>query len=305
MATIDLNLLRPFTLVYELRSFSLAADRLGVPRSTVSRAISTLEEARNVELFHRTTRKVTPTEEGTALYDRTRPLLGGLVEALSEIPQRADAGVPTGLLRVTSTADLGALVLAEVVSRFVARYPEARVEARFTTELVDFARDGFDLALRVAPGRLKASSLVARRVGSVVFGLYASPSYLARRGTPRAPDDLAAHEWVGFVGTPPLLLKQGGLPKKVIGGVHRVMADDMGFLREALKHGAGIGTLPSFLADPEVAAGTLVRVVPKFFASAGTVYLVRPGLKIVPRRVTAFSDLLIELLRQRPLSPAP
>lgn len=303
MATIDLNLLRAFTLVYEAGSFSVAAERLRVPRSTVSRAVAALEESRGALLFHRTTRKVGPTTEGTQLYDRVKPSLGALLASLAELPERADASsAPTGLLRVTSTADIGALVLSEVTSRFVGRYPDVRVEARFSNQLVDLARDGFDLALRVSPGRLKGPSLVARKVGEVVFGIYASPSYLARRGTPKSSEDLLALDWLGFAGTPPLLLRRSGLPEKVIGVRPRVFADDMAFLRETLKQGAGLGLLPSFVADAELAAGTLVRVLPKVVAPAGSVFLVRPNVKHVPRRVTAFSELLLETLRRRPLS---
>jgi DNA-binding transcriptional LysR family regulator len=303
LATIDLNLLRAFTLVYEAGSFSVAAERLRVPRSTVSRAIAALEESRGTLLFHRTTRKVGPTAEGTQLYDRVRPSLGALLASLAELPERVDANaVPSGLLRITSTADVGALVLPEVTSRFVLRYPDVRVEARFSNQLVDLARDGFDLALRVSPGRLKGTSLVARKVGEVVFGIYASPSYLARRGSPKATDDLLSLDWIGFAGTPPLLFRRSGIPERVVDVRPRVVADDMAFLRETLKQGAGLGFLPSFVADAELAAGTLVRVLPKLVAPAGSVYLVRSNAKHVPRRVTAFSELLVETLRRRPLS---
>jgi DNA-binding transcriptional LysR family regulator len=303
LATIDLNLLRSFTLVYETGSFSLAAERLRVPRSTVSRAVAALEESRGTLLFHRTTRKVSPTAEGAQLYDRVKPTFGALLASLAELPERSDANsMPTGLLRITSTADIGALVLSEVTSRFVIRYPDVRVEARLSNQLVDLARDGFDLALRVSPGRLKATALIARKVGEVVFGIYASPSYLARRGSPRSSDDLQSLDWVGFAGTPPLLLRRNGMPNQVVGVRPRVVADDIAFLREALKHGVGLGLLPPFVADAELAAGTLVRVLPKVVAPAGSVFLVRPNLKQLPRRVAAFSELLLETLRRRPLS---
>ena len=195
--------------------------------------------------------------------------------------------------------------LAQYILRFfghVARAnPRVRLELGLSEAPRDLLRDGFDLALRVSPGRLKGTSLVARKVGEVVFGIYASPSYLARRGSPKSTDDLLSLDWMGFAGTPPLLLRRSGIPEKVIGARPRVIADDMAFLRETLKQGAGLGLLPSFVADAELAAGTLVRVLPKVVAPAGSVFLVRPNLKHVPRRVTAFSELLLETLRRRPL----
>ena len=302
MATIDLNLVRAFIAVHDTGSFSNAAARLGVPRSTVSRAVAALEESLGILLFHRTTRKVSPTTASAALYDRVAPSLAALELSLSDLPEREKA--PSGLLRVTTTVDLGAAVLAEAVTRFTTRYPSTQVEVHLTNKLVDLAAEGFDLALRVFVGPLRDSPLIARKVGTINLRLYASPAYVARRGAPRTPEELASYDWVGFVGTSPVYLTQPGSRTAV--DVHtRVASDDMSFLREVLKQGAGIGTLPSFAADADVAAGTLVRVLPQWVVTTGTVYLMHPGRKHVPRKVTAFRDLLTEMLRQRPLSAAP
>lgn len=299
MATIDLNLLRAFVTVYETGSFSSAADRLGVPRSTVSRAVAALEESLGIVLFHRTTRKVSASTAGVALYDRVVPSLAALEASLMDLPERKDA--PSGLLRVTSTADLGTMVLAEAVTRFTARYPGTQVEVHLTSKIVDLVRDGFDLALRVSGSSLRDSALVARKVGTLEIRLYASPAYLARRGAPRSLEELKNHDWVGFQGAPPALLTGAG-SKAAVDAVPRVTANDMFFVREVLKTGAGVGALPSFMADAEVAAGTLARVMPHWLARTGTVYLVHPGRKHLPRKLTAFRELLTEMLRQRPLA---
>lgn len=149
---------------------------------------------------------------------------------------------------------------------------------------------------------------MARKVGRVAACLYASPQYLARRGTPRTPADLRAHDWVDFIGSPPLRLSDGTQRAEVGPGAKvdvapRLRADSLWFMLEALKAGAGVGQLPSFLADPDVAAGKLVPVLPRLVALAGTVYFVHPASKQVSPRVTAFRDLLVELLRQRPVGP--
>ncbi len=288
-APIDLNLVRAFAGVHETGSFSAAAERLGVPRSTVSRAVSALEQATGVLLFHRTTRKVTTTAAGVALFDRVAPSLSTLERSLSDLPDAVEA--PTGTLRLTTSVDLGTTVLAEAVARFTARYPEARVEVHLGRAVVDLVREGFDLALRFAPGPLRDSSMVARKIGVVAMQLYASPAYLVRRGIPRSLAELQGHESVALSGTRDSPL-----------GAARIVCDDKFFAREVMRGGGGIGLLPSYLVDTDLASGTLVRVLPRWELRRGAVYLVQPGRKHVPARVIAFRALLVELFRQRPLS---
>lgn len=289
-APIDLNHLRAFVLVQETGSFSAAAERQGVPRSTVSRAVSALEEASGVLLFHRTTRHVTATAAGLALFERVTPSLASLTQSLADLPERLAA--PAGTLRLTTTPDLGAALLADVVSRYTARYPGVHVEVSLSGAVVDLVKDRFDLALRFALGPLRGASLVATRLGRLSFHLYAAPSYLARRGTPRSQAELVEHDVIA--------LPRRGLPGRI---KPRVSCDDKLFARELLRAGAGIGILPPYLAAADVAAGTLVRLLPHFALRSGSLYLVQPSRKLVPRRVTAFRELLLELLRQRPLEP--
>ncbi|WP_394839714.1 LysR family transcriptional regulator [Pendulispora rubella] len=308
MGTIDLNLVRAFVAVHETGSFSGAAARLDAPRSTVSRAISALEASLRVRLFHRTTRQVSTTSAGVALYERLAPSLSALERSLAELPEREEE--PSGILRVTSTVDLGGAVLAESVARFTSRYRAARVEVHLSNSVVNLVRDGFDLALRITRGKMmRESSLVVRRVGTIRIQLYASPSYLARRGTPRAPSDLGAHDWVSYRGAMHLQEMAAGEwqltdspPKTRITPEVRVLCDDMSFAREALKAGAGFGAIPSFLGDPEVVNGTLVRLLPQLVAETSRVYLVYPSQKHPAPKLTAFRDIVVELLRQRPLS---
>jgi DNA-binding transcriptional LysR family regulator len=303
---VDLNLLRAFVAVYDTGSFVAAGTKLGVPRSTLSRAIAALEETLGVTLFQRTTRRVSPTSAATALHERVASKVASLDASFGDLPD-AEAE-PSGTLRVTATTEFGAMVLAEAVARYAQRYPRARVEVKLTTAFVDLVKENVDVAIRFAGKRLADSTLVARKIGTVAAYLYASPSYLARRGTPRTPADLAKHDWVEFVGSPPLRLTDGVKRADVgrssrVDVATRVRADSLWFMRETLKAGGGIGQLPSFLADPDVTAGNLVHVLPRSVALAGTVYLVHPASKHMPPRVTAFRDLLLEMLRQRPLGP--
>lgn len=291
METIDLNLVRAFVAVHDEGGFSAAAGKLGVPRSTVSRAVAALEGALGVRLFHRTTRKVSVSAAGADLYQRALPSLSALEDALRDLPEREEA--PSGTLRVTAAPDLGTLLLADAVARYIARYPKVRVELKLTSQIVDLVQEGIDVAIRASGKALHDSSLVARKLGAVSFELYASPAYLARRGVPRGRDDLGGHDLVSFAGSPGLF-GPGHQP--------RVVCDDLNFLREALRAGAGLGALPVFLAENDVLAGTLTRVLPSWEQGGGTLYLVQPSRKQPPAKVSAFRDLLVELLRQRPLA---
>lgn len=299
---VDLNLVRAFVAVHDAGSFSLAAARLGVPRSTLSRAVAALEAALGVTLFQRTTRRVSATSAADALYGRVAPSMASLESSFSDLPDANAA--PSGVLRVTTTVDFGAIVLAETIARYTQRYPRVRVETVLTTDMLDLVKDSVDVAVRFSTRPLRDSSLVARKVGRVVGRMYASPAYLARRGVPRTPADLHAHDWIAYRGGPAIQFREASArssSKARIALTPRVTGDSMWFLREVLKAGAGIGEVPSFVADPDVAAGALVHVLPKWIALSGNVYVLYPSSKHVPPRVAAFCDLLVEMLRQRPI----
>jgi DNA-binding transcriptional LysR family regulator len=297
-ATIDLNLVRAFVAVHVEGSFSAAAAKLGVPRSTMSRAVAALEASLGVSLFHRTTRRVSISTAGAALIDRVAPLIKALDASLAEVPERE--AIPSGTLRLTSTVDFGAMVLAEVIARYSARYPNVRVEAHLSNTLVDLVEESIDLAVRFSSKPLRDSTLVARKIGNVAIHLYASPSYLARRGAARTPADLEGHDWITYRSIPTLLLS-GPTGTAAVNVAPRITSNDMSFLREVIKAGAGIGSLPSFHAEADVIAGSLVRVLPRWVAFSGAAYLVYPSRKHVPPKVTAFRELLTQMLRRRPL----
>ena len=298
MAPIDLNLLRVFATVYRAGSFTAAAHELGVPRSTVSRAIAALEDRIGDELVHSTTRTMSISDEGKALFDRIAPALGGLEAALDDLPVRA-GDEPSGIVRVTSTPDLGASLLAEAAVRFTARYPRVQVELMMTPAVLDLVRD-CDLALRVVRGRMPDSRLVARKVGAVAFHWFASPTYLARRGAPRSAGE-AGHEWIALREMTSLV-HSAAEPRQLTGG--RLLCNDVFLVRELGRQGGGIVGLPSYFVEEDLRAGTLVRVAPKATLFRASLYLVHAARRHLPPRLTAFRDLVLEILRQRPLAPA-
>lgn len=291
----DLNLLTLFEAVARTSSFSAAARELGVPKSSASRGIARLENELGVQLIFRTTRQVSLSAAGTALYDRMTPLLRQVKAALGELPEQEET--PSGSLKITAPVDLGVLFLAEVVTRYTARYPAVSVDVHLTGRVVDLVAEGFDVALRVA-ARLADSSLVVRRAAPIQLHLYASPLYLARRGTPRGEAELAAHDSVVFRGGPQNLRVTG--PRPPAGArPARIVCDDLLFVRDAVRSGAGIGLLPTFVAEADVLAGRLVRILPRFERPAGYLHIVTPAAKHVPRKVTAFRELVVELLKTR------
>jgi DNA-binding transcriptional LysR family regulator len=295
-ATANLELLPLFVAVAEQASFSGAARALGLPKSTVSRGVSRLEAELGVRLLHRTTRRVALSNAGAALLERTAPHLTALRAALGDLPDVEDQ--PAGLLRVSAPVDLGISALPELICRFAARYPSVSIDVRLSNAYVDLVAERFDLALRIGGKRLVDSSLAAKRAGDIALQLYAAPSYVARRGTPRTPADAGEHEWVVFRdGSAIALDGPGGATKVVPRG--RLATDDMTFARAAARQGVGIALLPGFLAEPDVAAGALVRVLPRWSATSGTLWLVTPSARQVPRKVAAFRDFLIEALALR------
>lgn len=285
MATIDLNHLKTFVGVARDLSFSAAAGKLGVPTSTVSRAIASLEELVGVQLFNRSTRHVSLTPEGAGLHERLAPLLDSLGTAVASM---GVGGQPKGPLRVTAAPDIAATFLAEAATRFTAQYPSVTVDARITNRRVDLVAEGVDVAIRAAGERLHDSALLARRLMPFEFHLFGSPVYLSLRGTPRSPADMAKHDWVEIRG-----LKHSrelALPAKG----PRLVSDDFLFVREALRAGGGLGFLPTFLAEADVRAGQLVRVLPRVHKTGGTLTLLHAKTKQIAPKVSAFCDFLVD-----------
>jgi len=300
MGTIDLNDLSVFVSVVETASFSLAATRLGLPKSSVSRAIGRLEEQMGVTILHRTTRKVAPSTAGRTLYENVRAQIDSLHHAVGALPELREE--LSGCVRVTAVVDLNEF-FADVVARFVSRYPSVEVDLRLTNDYIDLVNAGIDLALRFSTKRLKDSSLNARKLCPSHVQLFASPAYAARRGLPRTPRDLERHDWVVYRRATHLRLEGGGAPTAVITR-GRVVCDDFAFLRSAVINGCGIGYLGTFQAEADVAAGRLVRVLPRWFIPISNLWAIWPGARRLPRKVAAFLDLVIEMLETSPVSPA-
>jgi DNA-binding transcriptional LysR family regulator len=301
-APVQLDDLDVFVRVIEAESMSAAARALGVPKSTVSRAVSRLEDALRVRLLQRTSRALAATDAGRALFAEAQPhvlALRGATDVVSALVE-----TPRGSLKVTAPNDLATMFLADVFTRFVQRYPDVSLEVVLTPRTVDIVAEGFDVAIRA--GTLRDSSLVARKVADAESALYAAPSYLARRGTPRTPAELSAHDCVLFRphrGRARWTLepRPGERGEKVtveVGG--HLGADDFGFVQAAVLAGAGVALMPVFLGQDQVKQGRLVRLFPNLASRIGAMYLVHASGRHVPRKIVVFRDFLVEAFRGLP-----
>jgi DNA-binding transcriptional LysR family regulator len=273
----------------------------------VSRAVSRLEDAMKVRLLQRTSRALSPTDAGRALFEEAQPHVHALRSVSDVVSAMVDT--PRGALRVTAPNDLGEVFLAGVFTRFVARYPDVSLDVVLTPRTVDLVAEGFDVAIRA--GTLRDSSLVARKVGEADGALFATPEYVARRGMPRTLEELPQHDHVAFRpqrGRGRYVLEPSGKErgeKVTVEVAARVGADDFCFVRSAVLSGAGIGLVPMFMAHDKQKEGTLVRVLPEWAWRDGAFYLVHASGRHVPRKIAVFREFLIEAFKALPTCAGP
>ncbi|CAB3748955.1 LysR family transcriptional regulator [Paraburkholderia solisilvae] len=282
-----------FLAAFDAGSFAAASAMLGRDASIVSRRVSALEARLGVRLIERTTRRLAPTEAGTAFYRRMRAALSMMDEASAEIAQSSH--VASGLLRIALPATFGQRWIGPMLPAFLAAWPQVTIEAEFSDRYVDLVHERFDLAVRL--GDLADSRLVARRLASNDRIAVASPAYLARHGTPVSPDDLTAHACLPnprLEGFPDWHFRRGDAMVAVrVNGP--LTADDSTSLVAAAAEGIGITVCARWLIAEELASGRLVRVLADWeFEHSGGIHLVRPSSRYTPLKTRVFSDWLVD-----------
>lgn len=293
-----LDELAAFVTVAEAGSFAAAAKLLGRDASVLSRRVSQLEERLGVRLLSRTTRRVALTEVGAVYCRRVQGLLEELASASREASDSAAA--PQGLLRVSLPVSFGRQWVAPLLPGFLARHPRIRIDLRLTDRFVDVVAEGFDVAIRVAAGPQRDSSLTTRRIASYRNLLVAAPGYLAARGAPRTPADLLRHACLGFTGYAAWpdwpLIKDGR--RETIRPACSLVADHSEALLAAAIGGAGITFTSHWLAGPALRAGTLVEVLPGWEGTErGGVYAILPPGRLVPTKSRLFVDEVAGAIR--------
>lgn len=303
---LDANDLLLFARVVEAGSFSRAAERVELPKSTVSRRITALETRLGERLLARSTRQLALTDFGQGVLEHARRLLEE-AEAAQAFALHRQA-TPRGRLRVSMPPGFSdKLILSTFFLQFCADYPEVRLELDFSARRVDLLSEQFDLAIRIAPSLPDDATLVARRLADMPSALYASPAYLNRYGRPKSPEELLKHTALHLVGSngeaAPWQLKRSnehtkgrneerweGLPEGPLA------TNSVELVMQMASHGLGIAFFTERFAQPAVEAGFLERVLPEWSSSPVTVWAVMPGRKLLPARTRVFVDALITAL---------
>lgn len=277
-----------FTKAVESKSLTRAAAELGIPRATLSRRLARLEDRLGARLLRRTTRSLAITDAGDALYRHARIVLDAVDEAEASI--RREGNVVRGNLRVSCPPSITP-AFVDLVAEFAVAHPQVRLQADFSTKMVDLQRDGYDVALRATsqfePG------LVARTLVRFEFVAVASPAYIAANGTPSSIRELRRHRCLmGFA--------RGELPethwvvsgrKVPLDGV--LFANSPGLLVRAAERGLGIAFVPTLAVARSIERGALVRVMPNVLREKGRIALLYPERELVPPPVRAFVDWMI------------
>lgn len=293
-----IDLFRTFARVVECASFTRAADTLGLPRSSVSAAIADLERRVGARLLHRTTRKVAPTQDGAAFYERCLRLIADVEE--TEGLFRHSGARPAGKLRIDVPGRIGRLVIAPALPEFLALYPEIDIDLGVTDRAVNLVEDNVDCVLRVGP--LDDSGLIGRTIGSLDLINVASPAYLDAHGVPRSPADLATHLAVNYASPSSGRIEPwewlDGEQARTLAMRGRVTVNSAEAYIACCLAGLGLIQIPAYDVTRHLAAGELTEVMPDHRAAPMPMTLLYPHRQHLSRRLQVFADWLAERLRR-------
>ena len=278
----------------ELRNFTAAANAVGLTPAAVSRSVSRLEKRLGVQLLVRTTRQVRLTDGGHAYYERCHRALGELVEAEREVT--GDQQVPTGVVRISLPTSYGHYRVLPMLSAFREKYPAISLDVQLSNRNIDFAAEGFDLAVR---GRTPPDSgLVARTLEDAELVVVATPKYLRKRGEPKTLEALRGHECIQFLlpssGQPmPWLLRRasGDFDHPTSGGI--CCSDDILGTVTLARTGAGLLQTYRFIVEQDLQQGTLKEVLAPFGGASRPFSLLYPSNRHMPLRVRVLIDFLL------------
>lgn len=288
----DLNEMLVFSKVVDAGSFTRGALWLGLPKSTVSRKVTNLEERLGVRLLHRTTRHLQLTEIGRFYYERCLQIIQDAEEAELAVTQLQQT--PIGYLRLTAPVDFALTFLGSMLANFLKRYPDVTIDMEATDRLVDLVREGFDIGIRI--GKFPDSSLIARQLTQANFNIYASNEYLQKAGRPKQPHELAQHSVIHF---PP---EQAGKAIKLsknnktveVPITTRLTVNSLTVARDAALDGLGIAILPEFVCAQKVKEKKLKVLLADWALPSSPIYAVYPSRRHLSAKVQVFLNFLTE-----------
>jgi DNA-binding transcriptional LysR family regulator len=286
--------IRAFTQVVVSGGFAAAAREMGLSRSAVNKLVIALENQLGVQLLHRSTRVVNPTETGLAFYERCVEILASLEEAERAVIQLHQE--PRGRLRVNAPMTFGTMHLAPVLTDFLVQYPALQVQLTLNDRFIDPIEEGFDVTVRIAKPQ-QAASLIVHLLAPVQRVLYAAPIYLETYGTPSHPDQLRHHSCLHYgqlaVENQWILIGADGEYTVPVSGV--LCSNNGKVLKDAAVKGLGITLLPRFLVEEELRQGNLQPVLPDYHPPQLSLYVLYP----VNRHLSTKIRLLVDFLRER------
>lgn len=288
---INLNRLAVFVTLIRAGSFTAAAEQLGTTKAMVSQHLARLEEELGMTLVLRSTRKMSLTDAGERFYEDCARVVADAEAAITRLGECRDT--PMGSLRIAAAGDHGPLIVAPALAEYVRRYPQVRPELVASDTLVDVIAERFDVAIRI--GWLRDSSLRSTRLADMRECLVATPAYIAEYGAPVIPEDLAAHRWVALtvLPSPTRWTFTDAAGAKTAVQVNPAASANSAMATHAMvTAGMGISVLPDYMAQDDIAAGKLVRLLPGYELPLGGVYAVYAGQPTV--KVRSFIDLLKE-----------
>ncbi|MEM8637778.1 MAG: LysR family transcriptional regulator [Cyanobacteria bacterium P01_G01_bin.54] len=290
---LKLESIHAFTEVVKHSGFAAAGRHLGQSRSVVNKLVLQLESELGVQLLHRTTRRVSPTDAGRAFYERCVNILADIAEAEVAIAQLHTE--PKGTLRINAPMSFGTLHLSAAIAAFIDRYPEVQVQLTLSDRFVDLLAEGFDITIRIAQLEKEDESLVTQAIAPIRRVLCASPTYLARRGTPHVPSDLHAHDCLKYgylaTGSQWRLIDRDGQQQAV--KIHcRYYSNNGEVLRDAAIQGIGIALLPMFLVGEALRSGQLQMVMPNYCLPPLTAYVAYPANRHLSAKVQHLTTFL-------------
>jgi DNA-binding transcriptional LysR family regulator len=285
--------LQAFVAVVEAGSFTAAADRLDSAKSAVSRRVSSLEDRLGVQLLRRTTRRLNLTDTGRSFYEHSSRILADLDEAEAAVQQQH--GELRGTLRVALPMSFGVRHMGSVIARFTQQHPRVTFDLDLNDRRIDLVEEGVDLAIRI--GRLRDSSLIARRIFDARTVVCASRAYLDKHGEPEKPTELQFHDCLvyGNLAEPAKWVYRDSSGATDSVDVKIAMSASSGdFLCEAAVQGLGIVIQPTFIAGEKICKGDLVPILQDYEWPVSPAYAVYPPTRHLSYRVRAFIDFLAE-----------
>jgi DNA-binding transcriptional LysR family regulator len=292
----DLNEMAIFVRVVESGSFTGAAKALSLPKSTVSRKITQLEERLGVRLIQRTTRSLSLTDTGSAYHAHCSRILADIEEANIAVTQMQST--PTGILRITAPVLFGSTVLSGLVAEYMELYPQVNIDLVLSDQLLDLVQEGIDVAFRV--GQLEDSSLIGRYLGDVKAMVCASPDYIAKFGKPNHPDEIENHQVLSATSWTQWSLK-GPEGKEINVNIKpRLKVNDLSSLYTLALSGAGIAALPVLIAASAIKSKNLVPILCDWPFEAHPIHALYASNRHLSAKVRSFVDFVIERVRPNP-----